>query len=158
MVWHYANWRLMPEVVANQRLRATTEKFATGLPLLWFTSDQLWDRTLLEDVLCSVRFGLRADDTRLRPSWLALASPGANAVGFVATHLSTGAEHQEWFATHVEVPLDELAFEVLQDGCGDWAGFLDDEGRAWRPADPAVVARAHLADEHRARAERNSVA
>jgi hypothetical protein len=156
MVWHYNNWRLMPEVVADQCLRPTNGKFASGVPLLWFTTHQLWDRTLVEDVLCSVRFGLRADDGRLLPSWQVFASTGADPEEFVATLLLTGAERDEWLATAEAVPLGELAFEVLQDGSGDWACFLDDEGRAWKPADPTAVARAYLEDEGRARAERDS--
>jgi hypothetical protein len=156
MVWHYANWRLMPEVVASQCLRPSTDKFASEIPLLWFTSHQLWDRTLIDDVLCSVRFGLRADDARLMPSWQVFASTGADPEEFVATLLLTGAERGEWVATSAAVPLDELAFEVLQDGSGDWACFLNDEGRAWNPANPAAVAQAYLEDEGRARAERDS--
>jgi len=146
----------MPEVVSDGHLRPTSEKFATGLPLLWFTTHQLWDRTLMEDVLCSVRFGLHAEDARLVPSWQVFAGAGADTAGFVATLLQTGANHDEWFATAEAVPLGELTFEVLQDGSGDWACFLDDEGRAWKPADPAAVAQAYLEDEGRTRAERDS--
>ena len=146
----------MPGVVAEQCLRPTNDKFASGLPLLWFTTHQLWDRTLVEDVLCSVRFGLRADDVRLMPSWQVFPSTGADPADFVATLLLTGAERGEWFATAETVPLAEMAFEVLRDGSGDWACFLDDEGRAWQPADPAAVAQAYLEDEGRARAERTN--
>jgi hypothetical protein len=141
MVWHYANWRHMPGVVADGCLCPTPQPFTSDLPLVWFTADQFWDWTLAEDILGSVRFGFRANDPRLAHR---------RKVGVIA------ADPETWFATAESVPLEDLTFEVLQDASGDWAATLTHDGPTWRTADPAAVARAYIADEHRAQAERDS--
>jgi hypothetical protein len=141
MVWHYANWRLMPEIVADGRLRPTTQPFTSDLPLLWFTADQFWDWTLAEDILGSVRFGLHADDPRLAYR---------RKVGVIAS------DPEKWFAIAESVPLEDLTFEVLQDASGDWAATLTHDGPTWNAADPAAVAQAYIEDERRAQAERDS--
>jgi len=141
MVWHYANWRHMPEIVANACLRPTSLPLPADLPLVWFTADQFWDWTLAEDILGSVRFGLRADDPRLAHR---------RKIGVIA------ADPEKWFATAESVPLEDLTFEVLQDASGDWAVTLTQDGPTWKTGNPAAVAQAYIADEARARAERDS--
>jgi hypothetical protein len=156
MVWQYANWSCVPEIVRDGCLRPSNEKFKSGLPLVWFTADQLWDRTSAIDVFCSVRFGMRASDARLVRSWQVLDGAGADATEFVATLLLTGADRHDWFATAEAVPLSDLVFEVLLNDAGDWAESLAHDGAAWKPADASTTARALLEDEGPVRAERNS--
>jgi hypothetical protein len=141
MAWHYGNWRFMPEIVADGCLRPVDTNLAAVDSLLWFTRDQSWDWTSMHDVLGSVRFGLRADDSRLKP----LRRPGVIA-----------SDPEEWFAVAEAVPLGDLAFEVLFDASGDWADTLAQDGPTWKPADPVTIAREYLADVARARAERDA--
>jgi len=131
----------MPEVVADGYLRPLDTNPAPVEPLLWFTTDQSWDWTSMHDVLGSVRFGLRDDDSRLKP----LRRPGVIA-----------SDPEEWFAVAEAIPIGDLAFEVLFDASGDWAVTLAQDGPTWKPADPAATAQAYIADEARARAERDS--
>jgi hypothetical protein len=141
VVWHYNNWHCTPGAVADGYLRPVHTDQAAGAPLLWFTTDQMWDWTSVEDILGSVRFGLGVDDSRLK---------SLRRCGVIAS------DPEKWFAVAEAVPLDDLMFEVLHDASGDWAATLTHDGPAWKPADPAAVARAYIADEARARAERDS--
>jgi hypothetical protein len=155
-VWHYANWRLMPKVVADGYLRPVDTTLAAGMPLVWFTVDQRWDRTSTDDVLGSVRFGLNATDARLLPWRQVFIDTGVDPAEFIATVERTGADRNEWFAVFGPVTLGDLTFEVLLDESGDWADSLVHDGAAWKPADPVTIAREYLADEARARAERDA--
>jgi len=126
------------------------------MPLVWFTVDQRWDRTSTDDVLGNVRFGLNATDARLLPWRQVFIDTGVDPAEFIATVERTGADRNEWFAVFGPVTLGDLTFEVLLDESGDWADSLVHDGAAWKPADPAAIARAYIADEARARAERDS--
>ncbi len=152
MVWHYRNWRRLPEIIASRCLLPTDTNFAAGLPLFWFTANRICDPTSADGVFGSVRFGLRADDVRVLPWWHVFVSAGADPAEFIATLELTGAARDEWYAIAEPVPLDELMFEVLRDGAGDWACSLGDDGLAWQPADLAATERAYFAAEEWARA------
>jgi|APFre7841882630_1041343.scaffolds.fasta_scaffold24702_3 hypothetical protein len=158
MVWHYLNWSRMPEIVVDGCLRPTSTILAAGVPLIWFTASQDWDRTSASDVLGSVRFGLRVDDERLVPWWHVFVSQDADPAQFVTRLELTGADRDEWFATEEALPLGDLTFEALRDSSGHWAWSFTNFNPVWKPADAAAVARAYIADEAWARSDLESLA
>ncbi len=86
LVWHYAPWATLPQIVAAGALLPGEPGRDGEAPLLWFSARQDWEPTATRHVmdggrprpmtflehrqrLGCVRFGLPADDTRLLP-WM----------------------------------------------------------------------------------------
>lgn len=134
IVWHYAPWAYLPEIVDSGLLRRSNSGAPRTLSMLWFSANQVWEPTAAKrvsmvegepgrllnfreqsDAIGCVRFGLLADDGRVMGWRLA-----ADVAGFSpkerraleAVGRQRGANPEHWCASASDVSLDELYFQV----------------------------------------------
>ena len=133
MVWHYAPWAYLGQIVDSGFIKGSNAGAPTELPMLWFSANQQWEPTATkmwvspngQRVAMSfsqqnqsagcIRFGLPSDDPRLmnwKDACTKAGTPRADRRGMEAMGKKKGANPAHWFATAVNVPLDELRFQI----------------------------------------------
>jgi hypothetical protein len=134
LVWHYAPWAYLAEIVEEGTLRCSNAGIGTTLPLLWFSANQQWEPTATKRLstekngpsrplsfkeqavhLGCIRFGLAAEDARLM-GWK-VACDVAGILPKMRRAMEgdgrrQGANPAHWSASASAVPLGELFFQV----------------------------------------------
>lgn len=148
VVWHYAPWEFLPEIVSTGFLRASNAGAIHEVPMLWFSANQQWEPTATKVVqshqglirLTSeeqatrfgcIRFGLPANDPRLlswREACRVAQTSRQHRRGMERLGEKLGARSADWFAAASNVDLSELRFQV-------WLFKL-----CWQFAKPAEMA------------------
>ncbi len=139
LVWHYAPWATLPQIVAAGALLPGEPGRDGEAPLLWFSARQDWEPTATRHVmdggrprpmtflehrqrLGCVRFGLPADDTRLLP-WMDACRAAhmrfTDRRKLEASSRRVGANPLEWSASMEAIALAGLRFQVLAETWGE---------------------------------------
>jgi hypothetical protein len=149
LVWHYAPWAYLSEIVTVGALVPTNEDAEGEQPMVWFSARQDWEpssaafvsvdnstraMTLHEQQarLGCIRFGLPGDDARLLP-WTTACRVARMSLTKrrkkEAAGRRLGANPADWFAVGEAIPLVGLRFQVLVDRWGD--ADVSEAARLW---------------------------
>jgi hypothetical protein len=137
MVWHYAPWAYLSEMVESGALRGSNTGALGEKSMLWFSANQKWEPTAtkmlrkkngatvqmtfkqqLQEAGC-IRFGIAADDSRLlnwNDACAYAGTPRETRRALERAGKKKGADPAHWFATAVTIPLAELKLHIFLDG------------------------------------------
>jgi len=146
VLWHYAPWSRLHEIVKSGFLQRSNASAPKELPMLWFSANQVWEPTATKNMWLKsgqlmpltfeaknakfgcIRFGIAEADPRLQ-KWKQACATAGILRGMRCTlervGKKMGANPEDWHATAVNVPLNELHFQVWSSGWKDESSAKD---------------------------------
>ncbi len=145
-LWHYAPWSRLAEIEKSGFLKCSNASAPNELPMLWFSAKQVWEPTATKNwrmtsgqlmpltfeaqnaKLGCIRFGIAETDPRLQKWKQACATLGilrGARCKLEGVGKKMSANPEDWYATAVNVPLNELRFQVWSSGWKDESSVKD---------------------------------
>jgi hypothetical protein len=150
--YHYAPGVHLTKILRDGYLRPSNAGTPSTEPLLWFSTNPLWEPTATKVSIDStgqlfsltqqqqaiifgcVRFGLSADDPRFMPWDLAVTRAGFERAvirSLETVGIKMGGQPSDWFGAFAKIAISELTFEVLDPALGWLESGLDEVAAVW---------------------------